>query len=369
MLQLSLSQKRPAARRGGFTLIEILVAVAIMSLLLGIILVPLRLGFDTYHIGKARAEVQQEAQLTMQQIGTDLLRAKFIFPNSVVPNVNNSDPTSPCSSARYRPDGGWNFRPYSKATTAPAAQTASDPTVAGANFAQSDGWTNPARIDMLITRRNNTNGLSSDVGEDYVVTYYSRRLRLDRPYDIVDNPVVLYRAQYPYRFYSTATPSGFQVFPRPMTSAPNAELDWTQYPDLGSGANADVEQKYQWIKHNFYGEANLAPLCVDAPTGTVAGAVPVAGAHTLATPLGMSLVAPRDANINSTTPADQAEALVPELAFTQEATTGSRINRVRIDMTLAQYDQAGAGSVNGQGKAQRVHVSQTFDLPNAGCSP
>jgi hypothetical protein len=343
-------------------------------LLLGVILVPLRLGFETYHIGKARSEVQQEAQLTMQQIALDLRRAKFVFPNSLVPNVsNNQDTTSPCSSARYRDIGGWNYLPYSKANTAPASQTASDPAISGANFGGSNAWSNPARIDMLLTRRNDTNGLSSDVGEDYVVTYYSRRLRLDRAYDIVDNPVVLYRAQYPYRYYSTGPPRGFQPFVPPSSAAPNAELDWTQYPDLGTSPGAGTERKFQWIKHNFYGEANLEPLCQDAPppppAPPVAGAVPVAGAHTLATPLGMSLVAPRDANISSTTPAEQAEALVPELSFVQEATAGSRINRVTVNMTLALYDQAGAGSVNGQGKAQRVHVSQTFDLPSAGCSP
>ncbi|PQV64923.1 prepilin-type N-terminal cleavage/methylation domain-containing protein [Abditibacterium utsteinense] len=372
-------------RRGGFTLVEILVAVGIMALLLAIILVPLRLGFETYHIGTARSGVQQEAQLTMQQIGKDLSRASFIFPNSRIPGIsdNTSDSTSGCSLRSYPSDGSgvatdWKYLPYVKSETAPAAGANTDP----ANSASGIGITNQSstprstanstRIDMLFLRRNPTSTFPAQTGEDYVVTYYPRRVNINQPYDSIDNPIVLFRAQYPYRYYystaSSPTTAGFAKFPAtptaPTTSTTplNAEVDWSQYPTLGSSSsNADVNRNFLWITHNYYGEANLEPLTRDEISPAIPAAQIVPRSHALAIPRGMQLVAPK---ANTT----DSGAYMPELSFVESSTSGNRIDRVTVNMTLAQYDQIGAASVNGQGKAQRVAVSQTFDLPNAGCS-
>ncbi len=336
------TRSRTAIRRSGFTLVEVLVAVAIMSLLFAVILVPLRLGFETFHIGTARSEVQQQAQLTMQQIGIDLRKAQFVFPNSRIVGVSdNTDETSPCSSRAYRNANGWNFNPYVISDASGSVTS----------------WENSSRIDMLQLRGNTDDGLPQDVGADYVVSYYPRRLDMDRAYDLIDNPIVLFRAQYPYRSYSNTT-GGFTLLPA------NANIDWTAYPAAPSGVTGN--NNFRWIKHNAYGEADeLAVISVDSTTGST----PTVGAHTLATPRGMALVAPR-ANLFTTSPTAASEkSLVPELSFVQEATSGKRIDRVTVNMTLAQFDQGGAGAANGQGAAQRVRVSQTFDLPSAGCSP
>ena len=66
------------ASRAGFTLVEILVALGIMMLLLTVIFVPLRLGFDSFHVGNAKAQVQQAAKATTNQIEDEIRRAIYI---------------------------------------------------------------------------------------------------------------------------------------------------------------------------------------------------------------------------------------------------------------------------------------------------
>jgi len=217
---------------------------------------------------------------------------------------------------------------------------------------------------MLQLRRDKNGApLNSQAGEDYLVTYYPRRLEITKPYDILDNPVVLFRAQYAFRGRNTDdTPADFyKPGGDPYSAGPsfNANIDWTQYPDtIGTcTAEATVNRDFMWITHNFYGEANLEPLTLNTPD-----ALNVEEAHTLATPRGMGLVVPRN-NTNA------EQGLVPELSFVQEATDDKRIDRVTINLTLAQYDQINAATTNGEAKAQRVRVSRTIDLPSAGCSP
>lgn len=365
---------RRAARRSAFTLVEILVAVAIMSLLLAIILVPLRLGFESYHIGTARSGIQQEAQLTMQQMDRDFRRANFVFPNTRVSGIsdNASDPTSACALQSY-PSLGWNYLPYFRQDAPPTSGSNTDP----ADITSGIGITKPSplkaiantsRIDMLFLRKNTTKA-SAQSGEDYVVTYYPRRSDISKIYDPIDNPIVLFRAQYPYRHYERNVGLNDHYLVG-KTGPLNAQIDWTKLPSFGSGSNDPVvDRSFLWITHNYFGEANLEPLCFDVDKSAdppPAGTNPVidedvVGSHTLVTPRGMQLVAPA-ANTNA------VDSYIPELSFVESSSDGKRIDRVSVNMTLAQYDQAGAASVNGQGKAQRVPVSQTFDLPNAGCS-
>lgn len=371
------SSRYATARRSGFTLVEILVAVGIMSLLLAIILVPLRLAFETYHIGTARSTLQQEAQLTMQQFGTDISRASFIFPNSRISGVsdNTTDATSACSLTAYPSDGtkgdtDWRYLPYFKSKTAPASATANtDPATSGIGITDSSSSlqaiANTSRIDMLFLRRNPDAIFPAETGEDYVVTYYPRRADISKSYDAIDNPIVLYRAQYPYRYYGGATTTAaFVKFPSTTnpTTALNAEVDWSQYPTtLGSStANTTTNRNFLWITHNYFGEANLEPLTKDDAT-LPPEIQKISRSHALAIPRGMQLIAPK---------ADTggADAFMPQLSFVESSTNGNRIDRVTVNMTLAQYDQIGAASTNGQAKAQRVSVSQTFDLPNATCS-
>lgn len=350
-------------RKRAFTLVEVLIAVAIMSLLLSIIMVPLRLGFESFHIGKARSEVQQQAQLTLQQIAGDLRKAQFVFPNTRVVGVSDYEGgTDPCASPPYKSDASWGYQPYVKSTSSGDTSSPSNSSYGLCNSSGVEAWSNLSRIDMLQVRRSSNGAVAnSQSGQDFIVSYYPRRLDINLPYDPVDNPIVLYRAQIPFRnrdsndltvgyFKGTFNPSNF-----------NADIDWTRYPETLGACGAvtatptPTNRDFLWLTHNYYGEADLEKLAVDAGQT-------VAGAHTLATPRNMALVAPR-----GLTGGDGA--YVPELSFNEEASSGHRINRVTISMTLAQFDEAGAASANGQGVAQRVRVSQTVELPNAGCSP
>lgn len=388
----------PAARRGGFTLVEILVAVAIMSLLLSIIFVPLRLALETLHIGKVKAELQQEAHIAIQQVATDLRKSQFVFPNSRIPGVtDNLNSAAPCAGTKYpegntaNPQNDWNYRPYVITNNGSAANTRSSPLpvdpvtgavtgpmtygacepVATGTGTGMRAWNNPARLDMLQLRRDRTgSGTNAQAEQDYMVSYYFRRRDISKPYDAIDNPVVLFRAQVPYRNRNGINSPSIVSAPNNIMgeTEANAQLDTSLYPDsigtcnAGSGpSNNQSNRSFAWITHNFLGEANLEPLTKDAQ---ITGGDLVPGAHTLVTPSDMPLFVPR-----AVSDPGGAESLVPELSFTQEATSGGRINRVTINLTLAKYDDAGAGSVNGQGRAQKVRVSQTIDLPNAGCTP
>ncbi len=362
-----------AKRHSAFTLVEVLVAVAIMSLLFAVILVPLRLGFETFHIGTARSELQQQAQLTLQQIGNDLRRAQFVFPNSRVIGVSdNPNSASPCASASYRSHTSWNYQPYIKSTVSSETDSPTSPaanqTYGICSTLGIESWSNPSRIEMLQVRRNDSGAeASSKAGQDFIISYYPRRLDITQIYDAIDNPIVLFRAQIPFRNRVAADQSPGTDYTVDSATPPNknVETDWTKYPaTIGGTCDATLGQSdrnFLWITHNFYGEADLEPLSTDTPAATGMTTV-VAGAHTLATPRGMGLISPRASTTNS-------GAYVPELSFVQEATNGGRIDRVTVHMSLAQFDQGGAGSANGEGRAQRVRVSQTFDLPNAGCSP
>ncbi len=369
LLLLSHFKSNRGTRRGGFTLVEILVAVAIMSLLLAIIIVPLRLGFETYHIGTARTGLQQEMQLTMQQINKDFRRADFVFPNTRISGISdNTNTASTCALQPYPNATNWNYLPYFRTETAPTSVTDLDAFNSGIGITNSSNTLkaipNLSRIDMLFLR-NGKNGTAAKTGEDYVVTYYPRRLNMNAFYDAIDNPIVLFRAQYPYRRLQS---NGFQ--PQPAfdnTNAFNALTDWTTKPSLGGTSNdPTINRSYKWLTHNYFGETNLEPLCkdVDAVAGSLTSPAilqDVVASHTLVTPRGMQLIAPSAGSGGKDT-------FIPEISFVESSSDGNRIDRVTVNMTLGQYDQAGAAAANGQGKAQRVPVTQTFDLPNAGCS-
>jgi prepilin-type N-terminal cleavage/methylation domain-containing protein len=371
------------SRRGGFTLVEILVAVSIMAVLLVVILVPLRMGFESFSVGKSRSDVQQQAQATLNLIANDIRKSGFVFPNSFVDGVsNNSKASSNCSSAPYRAgtsttEYSWKYRPYVITDTNDDASKKSPYDIPSSNALYgvcsplSTGttgmraWNNLSRLDMIQKRRNDQGStLDSNTGQDFIVTYYPRRLDITKPFDVVDNPIVLFRAQIPFRTRDKdGNPEPLYV-PSNTGGRPNAQIDWTRYPPevgaCGTGPNAANNRDFLWITHNFYGEADLQPLTDDAVSPTNIAVVP--GAHTQVTPRDMSIVAPLAGS-------DKKESLVPELSFREESSNGQRIDRVTITMTLAQYDSTGTASTNGQASAQRVRVSQTVDLPNVSCGP
>jgi len=156
---------RRRSTRSAFTLVEILVALGVMMLLLVIVLVPVNLGLNLFHIGKARAEISQANQLVLNQLSRELRQAVYVYPNEAMPGVANA------------------------------------PSVA-----------NTSRIDFILPALDNKGAvLTPTRASNYLVTYYARRLKqkdedgAEVPYDVFSNPIVLWRAQYPAPIIRTQT--------------------------------------------------------------------------------------------------------------------------------------------------------------------
>ncbi|MBV9469121.1 MAG: prepilin-type N-terminal cleavage/methylation domain-containing protein [Abitibacteriaceae bacterium] len=330
-----LAMHRHARRvRAGFTLVEMMVALAILSLMMTIIFVPLNLGLNFFHIGNARSQLQQSAQAMLNRMSAELRQASFVFPNDALPGVTDKAP--------YTNNGGL---PYYQSTTfdetvdASAASSTPKSIVCGSNK-QPAG--NPSRIDFLLPKMA-TNGspqLPLTPGT-YLVTYYARRQTpfdssfKSNPFDGVDNPIVMYRAQMP--LFDNSSP------PKKMV-----DISDSRYPSGACSGNED--QTSFWLTESEYGEPNLEPLSINdgSPNPTFAS-------HDLLTPRGMGLLAS-----HATDPTLGATAFVPNTIFLCQDTDGDgKIDHVRITLDLAQYDEAGAMQT-----AQNVRLSEDVDLPN-----
>jgi type II secretory pathway pseudopilin PulG len=332
-----------AARAGStpsaFTLIEILVALAILMLMMAIILVPINMGLSVFHIGKARSEVQQANQLVLNQLASELKRAVFVFPNEEMPGITNKAP--------YTANGN---KPYYDPTITPAADRP---------------VSNTARLDFLLPALSgNGSILTPPHANNYIVTYYARRLDPDptRAYDVFTNPIVLWRAQYPYRVDPTGTPYG---------TAPDnlANLDSSRYPVTASPRN-------QWLSQS-YGEPTLKPTTstdyfYDHPIGFAAST-----SNTQITPRDMALVSPISANpgltraelpepavdYNGNTIIDENEkrSYQPDSSFICDDTNNDgKIDRVTMSLLLQKYDSLGAAD----DKSQQIRSTQSVALPN-----
>jgi len=281
-------------RRSAFTLVEVLVALGIMMLLLVIILVPVNMGLDMFHIGKARAEVTQANQLVINQLASELKQAVYVFPNEEMPGIT--------SKAPYTANDG---KPYFDPTI---------PVVADREVS------NTARIDFLLPATNNGSITTPLQPTSYLVTYYARRLKEDltQPYDAFSNPVVLWRAQYPYSYNNT----------NPTTVA---NLGSTRYSSVSPG----------WLAQRS-GEPNLVNFCNQ----------PITASHTALMPNDMALVASSAA---LSTPFYQ-----PDSSFTcDDSNNDGKIDRVTMSLLMAKYDSIGA-----QSRSQPIRLTRTVELPN-----
>jgi prepilin-type N-terminal cleavage/methylation domain-containing protein len=297
---------RTRSKRGGFTLVEILVALAVMVVMLSIILVPINMGLSVFHIGKARSEVQQANQLVLNQLTAELKRAVHVFPNEEMPGITSKVPYSLVPAVAESP--------YYDNTTSTRAD-------------------NTARLDFLLPATNGGTILTPPQAGNYIVTYYARRLDDTKAYDIFSNPVVLWRAQYPY----SPDPSGAAL------STP-ANLTNTRYSDWSLDEN-------KWLVQ-YNGEPNLAPspsmsipnFCVQ-PVNSASAA-----SHTQITPRDMALVVP-----------NPSATLQPNSSFIcDDANNDGKIDRVTISLLLQKYDSLGAAD----DKSQQIRSTQTVALPN-----
>ena len=333
-------------RKGGFSLVEMLVAVGILAVLLVIILVPIRLAVDSMSIGKSRANLQQTAQAAMQQIETDIRRAIHVFPNAPTRGITDRAP--------YSLDGTLQ-PPYFRSLNAPAPNADQTQSSIGVCSAATDveRWANTSRLDLLLPDRDSDGNLKIPVQPgDAIVTYYARRQKqgTDAPaYDVLDNPVMLFRAQFPFRNGDESR------FPQTATQPRNADTTSNRYSD--SCANAALRNtETRWLSHNFAGEANLEPLAIDADqSGPL-----VLGTHNPIIPSGTALVTPK-ANDFPTL----EESLVPTTSFACQDTDGDgKIDRVTVNLAVEEYDSGNADVRSGKPNAQVFRLKRIIDLPN-----
>jgi prepilin-type N-terminal cleavage/methylation domain-containing protein len=332
--------RETSSRRHGFTLVELLVAMGILFLLLTVLLVPIRMAFDSLNIGRSRSEVQLAAQGTVTQVEQDLRKAVFVFPNTEMPGVTDSKPYS-----------DNNNEPYIRSTDTGNPDTFYGPCdPAGKRTA----WGNTARIDLILP--NTAAGVVTNPIRParYVVTYYARRLDNTKAYDPFDNPIVLYRAQFPYKDGDDNDFHDDGVLAKPN----NADLGPNRTPPTAScgSSSADINRQALWLSHNVYGEADLAPLCdTDA---AVSGKPTVFASHILATPRGMALEAPGASDASN--PSYQ-----PNTSFLCEDSNGDgKIDRVTFNLILANYSASNETTANGIPKGQVLRYTRTIDLPN-----
>ena len=348
--------------RRAFSLVEMLVALAIFLVLLAAAFVPIKLAGDLSGVATARAGAQQSAFDGIVQIKRDIKRAIIILPNAQIRNVTDQEP--------YLSNG---LLPYLRDSTSmgsgDACRTGTDPidntkaaVVAAANT---------SRLDLILPNEDNgsadVNGRASNV----LVSYYCRRRDMTKPFDPINNPIVLYRAQVPYRVsYLNTTTNLFetQAFKAPdQPSAFNADLSEGRFGKRtpASSCTSDTSRGLRWLTMNQYGEFDLAPLCLPpSSSGPISGsAPPTFGAHTLVLPSDTALITPY-ANTGS---------YVPDVTFSLSSTgtKGSKIDRVTIQLSVGQYD---ANSVNRRdanktgGQALQPQFARTLtdkvDAPN-----
>ena len=299
MLYHNESTLKSVRRRSAFTLVEILVALGIMMLLFVIILIPVNMGLDMFHIGKARSEVTQANQLVLGQLASELKQAIYVFPNEEMPGITNK---SPYTSNDQKPF-------YDATITVVADREVS----------------NTARIDFLLPATSNGSVTTPLQPTNYLVTYYARRLDINKAYDVFSNPVVLWRAQYPYKNDTLSSSNTANLVDLP-----------TRYNSSPPGV---------WLRQ-AKGEPDLSPQ------SDISNAAVAAATHTALMPNDMALVASSAA---AATPSYQ-----PDSSFTcDDSDNDGKIDRVTMSLLMAKYDSIGA-----QSRSQQIRLSRTVDLPN-----
>lgn len=345
------SQAPTPTKRRGFTLVEMLVALAVTTLLLSVIMVPLRLAFDALNTSRSKSEVQQAAQVTLRDLEQDLRRAIKVYPNSRIIGITDKAPYFPNNlglpytiSTLTTDISGQAVAP----NRLPVAGVCNVPALHASPTA--NAWSNPSRIDLVLPRLVDGSVASPVTPDRYMVSYYARRQDISKEFDPYDNPVVLFRAQYAVQ---DSAGNDYETSPGVL----NAETGPSRFPTSTCGAQAATKNREAiWLAHNHYGEANLEPLCVD-----VAG---VPTAHTLATPRGMALNL-RTESLPAL--ADGVKAwLQPDTSFVcKDSNKDGIIDSVTVNLGLVNYGAVGATTRNGRPVKQLERFSLSVDIPNA----
>ncbi len=72
-------------RASGFTLVEVLVVLAILVILFGLLIAPLISGLDMAARGRAAARMQQDGRLALERLQRDLAEAAHVYPTFRIP--------------------------------------------------------------------------------------------------------------------------------------------------------------------------------------------------------------------------------------------------------------------------------------------
>ncbi len=338
-----------ARRASGFTLIEVIVALALFAVLMVVVFVPLTQATRFMSVGRTRSELQQAANATMSQLQRDLSRAIYIYPNDNLPGITDKLP--------YSATLGTSLPPYYRGTVRNATTG------------------NTSRIDMLLPEIDSLGNVKYPLTPaKYIVTYYARRFTIGSsaigsPSNPIasayDNPVVLIRAQYPYtdRYSRPLTAP-------PLTTPPSAPINVSS--GRFSGADND------WItqgKTNLYSdEFDLTPFCQDQAIVPTPAPTPPVPALTELIPASHSVVTPRNvALVTPTVVVPAANSLSPNTTFTCADTNGDgKINQVTVSLTLTNFNRQVSGDggndstkpVEGNLNFQKFTLMQTIDCPN-----
>ena len=316
-----------STRTRGFTLVEMLVAVALFAVLMIVVFVPLTQAARFLSVGRTRAGLQQSADQTMSQLQRDLQRAIYVYPNDRLPGVTDKEPYLT----------GNNEFPYIKS---------------GEPFA-TRGTGNTSRIDMLLPDLDANGQVKYPITPaKYIVTYYTSRLNTTKPADAYTNPVVLVRAQYPY-----ADRDGDK------SSFTTNTIDTTNLRYGSTAKNGWLTQGGATLHPDEFDLSGLSLNDVTTPTTSTNPFV--IASFAVVTPRNIALVTPVvappiTANLN------------PNTSFNCADVNGDgKIDQVTVNLTITQFDQQVTNggnnmkdNVGDNRNFQKFTLIQSINLPN-----
>lgn len=362
-------RKQRNISRRGFTLVEIMVALAIFMLLLVIILVPLNMGMNLLHLGKAQADVQVASQQVIDQMRKDLTRAIYVYPNSQIYSVTGNE-----DAPKY---------PYGDLSL--ISEVASPGDLENSNavpvmpYFQGDPC-DPAterveslsRIDMLMPAMDNGSILTPITAGPYLVTYYARRRDVNANYHPIDNPILLFRAQIPFRgdpdnpdFPIGLNGAALGNSLIPSTETANANVYNSRYANLAAcGAASSTSVDWLTTMDEDTQEFNLEPLTNQDGAATPAPVFNLYGSHVSVVPRHMGLVTGVD--YKGYSDSGLVTGYVPPKSTFVCADTNNDgiIDQVSLNVRLETIDEVGA-----EPKGQNIGMTQVVDLPNVRALP
>jgi len=155
-------------RRAGFTMVEMLVSIAILAILFGLLLRPLMMALEVLSIGRGEDRIQRLSRTVIDQLTDDLQGALLVYPNLGTFDLTTGNGTG--AAARWR-----------------TPQT--------------------ARLDLVLPARDANGELETPLKPAYtpgnpnqlqVVTWWRMRYDPTIDYDPISNPYRLYRAVHSY---------------------------------------------------------------------------------------------------------------------------------------------------------------------------